>query len=63
MKVLLLKVSDSDFREEREIDTMEDLKNIYHEYSNHSLIVDFMDYDYEKDCECITIKIYDDYVE
>jgi hypothetical protein len=63
MKVLLLQVSDSDFREEREVDTMEDLKNIYHEYSNHSLIVDFMDYDYDKDCECITITIYDDYIE
>ena len=63
MKVLVLKVSDSDFREEREVDTMEDLKNIFHEFSNQALIVDFMDYDYENNCACTTVIIYDDYIE
>lgn len=59
MKVLVLKVSDYTYEEIKEINSLQDLQNIY-----HSLIIDFEnadDYGYS-DVNAI-VRIYDDYVE
>ena len=63
MKVIITKASDFDYKEVKEINTLEELLKIY-----HSLIIDSdkttIDLYKEKDekIDCIVI-IYDDYVE
>lgn len=63
MKVIIKKASDWDYREVKEINTLEELLKIY-----HSLIIDtdkttinlYKEKDEKIDC---VVKIYDDYVE
>lgn len=63
MKAVIIKVSDWDYREVKEINTLEELLKIY-----HSLIIDtdkttinlYKEKDEKIDC---VVKIYDDYVE
>ena len=63
MKVVIKKASDCDYREVKEINTLEELLKIY-----HSLIIDtdkttinlYKEKDEKIDC---VVKIYDDYVE
>ena len=63
MKAVIKKVSDWDYREVKEINTLEELLKIY-----HSLIIDtdkttinlYKEKDEKIDC---VVKIYDDYVE
>ena len=59
MKVLVLKASDYTYEEIKEINSLQDLQNIY-----HSLVIDFEkadDYGYS-DIDVI-VRIYDDYLE
>jgi hypothetical protein len=59
MKVLVLKASDDTYEEIKEINSLQDLQNIY-----HSLVIDFEnadDYGYS-DINVI-VRIYDDYLE
>jgi hypothetical protein len=63
MKAVIIKASDWDYREVKEINTLEELLKIY-----HSLIIDtdkttinlYKEKDEKIDC---VVKIYDDYVE
>ncbi len=63
MKVIIKKASDWDYREVKEINTLEELLKIY-----HSLIIDtdktiiniYKEKDEKIDC---VVKIYDDYIE
>ena len=63
MKAVIIKASDWDYREVKEISTLEELLKIY-----HSLIIDtdkttiniYKEKDEKIDC---VVKIYDDYVE
>lgn len=62
MKFMLIKANDDDFKEEIEINTIEDLKRLQDKYQ-HELIIDFYGYDDENECNCHTIEIYNDYRE
>lgn len=61
MKILLVKSSNKDFKEKREINSIEDLKNLQKEFGD-ALIIDFESVD-ENNNPCVKIEIYDDWRE
>ena len=62
MKVFIYKASDDNFKEEREINSLDDLKSIQDEF-RQALVVDFHNIDYDTMEDIITVTVYDDYLE
>lgn len=63
MKVVIKKASDWDYREVKEINTLEELLKIYHSliiYTDKTIINVYKEKNEKIDC---VVKIYDDYIE
>ena len=65
MKFILKKASDCNFKEEIDINTLEDLKSLSDKYDREELIINFHPHSYLKNWESCTqeIKIYDYWIE